>query len=204
MHIEKNFAEHLISTILEDKFKTKDTINAQLDMKELGIHSGQWMQTDVRTGKQVKPKASFLLDKQEKRQFCQILNDLKLPSSFSSNLSNIVTLNPPGLHSMKSHDYHVILEYVLPVLLQHAFPKHRELRRAIQQLSLFFNLLCSKVLIRKDIQRAKYMFVEALCVLEKYFLHSFFDISIHLVVHLADEALICGPTEARWMYPFER
>lgn len=117
MHTKKNVAEHLISTILEDKAKTKDTINALLDIKKLVIHSGQWMQTDERTGKQVKPKASFLLDKQEKREFCQILNDLKLPSSFSSNLSNTVTLNRPGLHSMKSHDYHVIMEYFLPVLL---------------------------------------------------------------------------------------
>ena len=46
MHTEKNVAKHLISTILEDKAKTKDTINARLDMKELGIRSGQWMQTD--------------------------------------------------------------------------------------------------------------------------------------------------------------
>ena len=110
MHTEKNVAEHLISTIIEDKAKTKDTINARLNTKELGIHNGQWMQIDGRTGKQVKPKASFMLDKQEKREFCKILNDLMLPSSFSSNLSNIVTLNPPGLHSMKSHDCHVIMD----------------------------------------------------------------------------------------------
>lgn len=67
----------------------------------------------------------------------------------------------------------------------------------IQQLSLFFNILCSKVLIQKDIQIAKYMVAEVLCVLEKYFSPSFFDISIHLLVHLADEALICGLTGAR-------
>ena len=94
---------------------------------------------------------------------------------------------------IQSHHYHVIVEYLLSILLQHAFLKHRDLRRAIQQVSLFFNLLCSKVLIRKDIQRAKYMIAEALCVLEKHFPPSFFDISIHLMVHLADEALICGP-----------
>jgi hypothetical protein len=204
MHIEKNVAEHLICTILDAKFKTKDTVSSRLDMKDLGMHSGQWMQVDEHTGKEIKPKASFVLNKEEKRQFCQILKDLKLPSSFSSNLSNIVSLNSPNLHSMKSHDYHVIMEYLLPVLLQHAFPKHRDLRRAIQQLSLFFNILCSKVLNRKNIQNAKFMVAEALCVLEKYFPPSFFDISIHLVVHLADEALICGPVEDRWMYPFER
>lgn len=132
MHIEKNVAEHLICTILDDKLKSKDTVNSRLDMKDIGIHSGQWMQIDDQTGRTVKPIAPFLLTKDEKQQFSQILKDLKLPSSFSSNLSNIVTLNPPSLHSLKSHDYHVIMEYLLPVLLQHAFPKHRDLRRAIQ------------------------------------------------------------------------
>lgn len=51
---------------------------------------------------------------------------------------------------------------------------------------------------------AKYMVAEAMCVLEKYFPLTFFDISIHLVVHLTDEALICGPTGDQWMFPFER
>ena len=45
---------------------------------------------------------------------------------------------------------------------------------------------------------------EAICVFEKYFPPSFFDISIHLLVHLCDEALQCGPVRYRWMYPFER
>lgn len=124
MHIEKNVAEHLLSTILDIKMKTKDTVSSRMDMKEMGMRSGQWMQVDEATGRKIKPKAPFVLDKEGKKQFCQILKDLKLPSSFSSNLSNIVTLNPPGLHSMKSHDYHVIMEYLLPVLLQHAFSKH--------------------------------------------------------------------------------
>ena len=45
---------------------------------------------------------------------------------------------------------------------------------------------------------------EATCVFEKYFPPSFFDISIHLLVHLCGEALQCGPVQYRWMYPFER
>lgn len=203
MHTEKNVAEHILNAILNKTNKSKDDVSAREDMKKLGIHSGQWMKKNEKTGQPDKPKASFVLDKEEKRQFLQILKDLKLPSGFSSNLSNLVTISPPTLHVMKSHDYHVILQ-LLPVLLQHAFPKHRDLRRALHQISLFFYLLCSKVLSRQAIQVAKDMVVEALCVLEKHFPLAFFDISIHLVVHLADEALICGPVPQRWMYPFER
>lgn len=204
MHTLKNVAEHLLNYILDKKDKSKDTVGVRGDMRKMRIHSGQWMQLDPVTGKPKKPKASFVLTKDEKLNFCKILKDLKLPSGFSSNLSNIGTLNPPGLLVMKSHDYHVIMCYLLPVLLQHAFPKHRDLRRAIHQISLFFNLLCSKVLVRQHIQEAKYMVAEALCVFEKYCPPSFFDISIHLLVHLADEALLCGIVHQRRMFPFER
>ncbi|KAL5579288.1 hypothetical protein UlMin_011730 [Ulmus minor] len=33
---------------------------------------------------------------------------------------------------------------------------------------------------------------------------SFFDIMIHLVLHLPEEAILGGPVHMRWMYPFER
>jgi hypothetical protein len=31
----------------------------------------------------------------------------------------------------------------------------------------------------------------------------FFDLMIHLIIHLVDELEICGPIEARWCYPIE-
>jgi hypothetical protein len=46
--------------------------------------------------------------------------------------------------------------------------------------------------------------VETLCLFEKYFPPSFFDIMIHLTVHLVREVQLCGPVYFRWMYPFER
>ncbi|GKA74067.1 putative transposase-associated domain-containing protein [Tanacetum coccineum] len=46
--------------------------------------------------------------------------------------------------------------------------------------------------------------VVTLCLLEKFFPSSFFDIMIHLTVHLTREVKLCGPICFRWMYPFER
>ncbi|KAH0633356.1 hypothetical protein KY284_036142 [Solanum tuberosum] len=43
-----------------------------------------------------------------------------------------------------------------------------------------------------------------LCKLEKIFPPSFFDVMVHLPVHLATEAKIAGPIHYRWMYPVER
>ena len=40
--------------------------------------------------------------------------------------------------------------------------------------------------------------------LEKNFPPAFFDVMMHLVVHLPDEALLRGPVQYGWMYPIER
>ena len=37
-----------------------------------------------------------------------------------------------------------------------------------------------------------------------FFPPSFFDIMVHLVVHLVREIRLCGPVYMRWMYPVER
>jgi hypothetical protein len=44
----------------------------------------------------------------------------------------------------------------------------------------------------------------SLCLLEKVFPPTLFDLMMHLVLHLMDELDICGPVHFRWMYPIER
>jgi hypothetical protein len=43
-----------------------------------------------------------------------------------------------------------------------------------------------------------------LCKLEKIFPLAFFDVMVHLAMHLPDEALLRGPVQYGWMYPIER
>jgi hypothetical protein len=43
-----------------------------------------------------------------------------------------------------------------------------------------------------------------MCLLEQYFLPSFFDIMVHLTVHLVKQVELGGPVCNRWMYGFER
>ena len=46
--------------------------------------------------------------------------------------------------------------------------------------------------------------MSTLCKLEKMFSPAFFDVMVHLAVHLTDEALLRGPVQLGWMYPVER
>ena len=43
-----------------------------------------------------------------------------------------------------------------------------------------------------------------LCKLEKIFPPAFFDVMVHLSIHLIDDALLRGPVQYGWMYPVER
>ncbi|CAA7043013.1 unnamed protein product [Microthlaspi erraticum] len=77
-------------------------------------------------------------------------------------------------------------------------------RIAIMRLCSFFNHLCQRVIDREKIPSLENEVVETLCMFERFFPPSFFDIMVHLCVHLGREARLCGPVHFRWMYPFER
>jgi hypothetical protein len=76
--------------------------------------------------------------------------------------------------------------------------------RALIELSRFFNALCSKEVLKSDMETLSASIVETLCKLEMISPQALFDIMMHLPVHLAEEARVGGPVCYRWMYPIER
>jgi hypothetical protein len=46
--------------------------------------------------------------------------------------------------------------------------------------------------------------VEVLCLLEREFPPTIFNISMHLLIHIENELEHCGLVRTRWMYPIER
>lgn len=53
-------------------------------------------------------------------------------------------------------------------------------------------------------EKAKKDIVVILCKLEAIFPPAFFDVMLHLLIHLPEEALRGGPVYLRWMYSIER
>ncbi|XP_026428672.1 uncharacterized protein LOC113324575 [Papaver somniferum] len=162
MHREKNFMEHIIYTIFDKDNKAIVAWNDRDKLKENKLHCGEWKEKKTKKGVEMVPL--FVLSKKEKTDFCEILKDLKVPTGFSSNISNNVNMEQLNLSSLKSHDYHVIMGYLLPVLLQHAFPREKDLGTTLQQVSLYFRILCSKVVSREYLNQAKWMIAEAIDV----------------------------------------
>jgi len=91
MHVEKNVCDSLIGTLLNIKGKTKDGMNARLDLIEMNIRE-ELAPREV--GKRTYlPAAWYTLSKKEKTSFCQCLKGFKVPQGYSSNVKSLVSMN---------------------------------------------------------------------------------------------------------------
>ncbi|KAK9289285.1 hypothetical protein L1049_017761 [Liquidambar formosana] len=201
MHIEKNICESIIGTLLHVKGKSKDGLKSRNDLVDMGIRNELHPQKRGKNQNYL-PPAPHMLSKTEKQIFCKRLADLKLPDGYSSNISNCVSLEECKLVGLKSHDCHVLLHQLLSVALRGLLPKGP--RNAIFRLCSFYNEVCQRVIDRNRLEQLEEDVVETLCMFERFFPPSFFDIMVHLTIHLGREARLGGPVQYRWMYPFER
>ncbi|CAN6589066.1 unnamed protein product [Malus baccata var. baccata] len=93
-------------------------------------------------------------------------------------------------------------EQLLPLAIRPVLPK--VVTMVLLELSAIFRQLCSKKESKEGFKELSSRIALTLCQLEKIFPPAFFDILVHLPVHLADEAALAGSVPHRWMYPIER
>jgi len=115
MHIEKNICESILGTLLNIIGKTKDNANSRLDLQQMNLKPHLHPIEDG--GKTDFPPAPYVLPPEKKSTLLQFFKELKVPDSFSSNLSRCVNLKEQKLSGLKSHDCHVILNHILPFAL---------------------------------------------------------------------------------------
>ena len=199
MHIEKNICESIVGTLLEIDSKCKDSEKARLDMEHLGMRKDQHLVME--NNKYTMPPALYKLSKDEKEILCKFLEGVKMPDGFASNIKRCVDIKGCKVSGLKTHDDHVILHKLLPLIVRSLLPK--DVVIPLIDLSRFFNGICSKELVEADLDQLSSSIKETLCRLEMIFPPAFFDIMVHLPVHLAEEAKL-GPVSYRWMYPVER
>jgi hypothetical protein len=200
MHIEKNVCDIILDTMM-GMSGTKDNLKARLDLVEMRIRTPLH---PIKVGDKYKiSPASFSLSKTEKQSLCDSWKRLKVSDNFSSNISNCVKPAERVIAGLKSHDCHVILQHFLPITIREML-KEETVRTSVIELCLFFKELCSKTLKVADLERLQEQIVVTLCKLERIFPPAFFVVMMHLPIHLANEAIIAGPVQYRWMYPFER
>ena len=94
------------------------------------------------------------------------------------------------LVGLKSHDCHVLMQQLLVVAIRDILPN--KVRLAITCLCFFFNAICSKVLNPVKLDELQNEAAIIMSQLEMYFPPAFFDIMVHLIVHLVREIKCFG------------
>ncbi|XP_075084789.1 uncharacterized protein LOC142168035 [Nicotiana tabacum] len=203
MHIEKNICDNIIYTLLHDKSKSKDNINARKDLREMGIRRDLWPDD---SGKYYLAVFSLMTDNKKKldtkKSFLTTLKNIKVPDGYSSNISSCVDLVQKKIFGLKSHDCHIILEQLLPLAIRNVLPDH--VVAVLVDFCSFFRTLSTKTLNVSELDKLQERIESTLCHLEILFPPTFFTVMVHLSVHLAEEAKLGGPVHYRNMYPIER
>jgi hypothetical protein len=102
MHQECNVAESIISTCMDITGKTKDNFKARRDIAHV-------------CGK---PHTPFCLKVKDREEVMRWMKRLKFPHHYTAGLKRCVNVKAEKIHGLKSHDYHIVIERLLPVMLR--------------------------------------------------------------------------------------
>ena len=115
MHNEKNMGEAIWNTCFDIAEKSKDNVKPRLDLAIIcnrpSMHlmqksNGQWD----------RPRGPFNVHKNVKPTILQLFKELQFPDSYASNLKRGVNLLQKKNFGLKSHDYHIFMERLLPIV----------------------------------------------------------------------------------------
>ncbi|KAL6184927.1 hypothetical protein ACLB2K_041062 [Fragaria x ananassa] len=201
MHVEKNVCDNVLGTIMGAAGKTKDNLRSRRDLEAMGIRK-QYHVKEREDGTKYFEPADFEMKNDGKDKFLLALSQSRMPDGSASNIARRVRLKGRTIGGLKSHDNHTLLQQLIPLCIRSSLPKN--VVEGLIDLGKFFKVLCSKLNCAADLEEARSRIIVTLCDLEKIFPPSFFDVMEHLPIHLAEEALIAGAVQFRWMYPIER
>jgi hypothetical protein len=112
MHQERNVAESIVSTCMDITGKTKDNFKARRDIAD--VCNRLSLELNERGGK---PHAPFCLKVKDRKEVMRWMKRLKCPDGYAAGLKRCVNVKAGKIHGLKSHDYHIIIERLLPIML---------------------------------------------------------------------------------------
>jgi hypothetical protein len=127
------------------------------------------------------------------------LKNLKFLDGYVASFRRAVNLESGKLSGVKSHNYHIFMERLLPIIFRGYLDD--DVWTALVELSHFDRQLCAKE-IKKEMMEEEIPVL--IYKLEKITPTAWFNLLQHLLVNLLYEAKLGGPQQYRWMYHIER
>jgi hypothetical protein len=142
MHITKGVLESTISLLIDIIDKMKDGLNAHKDLHVLGIREELHPQ-ERPNGKVYLPLASYTLTN-EKRVICKCLRGIRVPTGFSTNIKNMVSMSEWKVSGYNTPDCHTMLSLFLDIAIRAV--NHPYLKMVITRMCHFFNPISKRVI----------------------------------------------------------
>jgi hypothetical protein len=130
------------------------------------------------------------------------LKNLKFPNGYAAGFRRAVNFESRILSGVKSHDYHIFMERLIPIMF-HGYLDD-DVWMALAELSHFYRQLCAKEIKKEMMDKLEEEIPVLIYKLEKIFPLVWFNPMQYLRIHLPYEAKLGGLQQYRWMYHIER
>jgi hypothetical protein len=160
---------------------TKDSVNARKDLASLYDHPSLEAKLNAR-GNLKRPKAPYCLKSTEWKEVLRWLKTLKFLDRYAANIKQAVNDGAGKLNELKSHDYHIFLERLMPVMSRGYFKP--DLWKMFAGLSYFYRQICAKQVLKVMMQRLEMGIVVLVCKMETVFSPGWFNTMQYLLVQL--------------------
>jgi hypothetical protein len=194
MHQERNVDKSILSTCMTFTDKIKDNHKTRKDLAQLCNRPSFELKSSGG-----KPRAPFCLKPKERKEILIWLKNLKFPYGYAVSFKRAVNLESGKLSGVKSHDYHIFVERLCPVMF-HGY-LNDDVWTTLAELSHFYRQLCAKEIKKEMLEEEIPMLI---CKLEKIFPPEWFNPMQYLLVHLPYKAKLGGLQQYRCMYHIER
>jgi hypothetical protein len=164
MHQERNIVEIIIRMCFNVTDFLKDNVNTRKDLATLCNRPSLERKRNAK-GNLKRPRAPYCLKPAERKEILRWLKKLKFPDRYVYNIKRAVNVSTGKLNGMKSQDYHIIIERLMPVMFCGYFDA--DLLKIFVELSYFYRQICAKQVTKVMIQKLEKEITVIVCKMKK-------------------------------------
>ena len=164
-------------------------------MERQGIRKHLWMTLDPsKPSRMLKSQENYVLFNEDFNKFCIRLESLKVPTGYYANTRQ--SIGERKLEALKTHDFHVLMQMLMPLALQGLMESNT--RRVIMRVRQLFRRICYRTWDPQYEESLREDTIVTMALIEMTFPPTFFDVMLHLPMHLVEELIILSPVNVRW------
>jgi hypothetical protein len=141
MHQERNIVEIIMIMCLDVIDFVKDNMNVRKDLAALCDRPLLEAKTNAKENLS-RPRAPYCLKPTKRKEIFKWLRTLKFSYRYVVNIKQAVNVGTSKLNGLKSHDYHIFIERLMPVMFHDYFKD--DLWKMLVELSYFYMQICVK------------------------------------------------------------